>query len=120
MAEPNDRHRIYMYFQDCSGWQCQFLEADLKTSLRLQMHFTSSDKLVEFVECGGGFIDHPEVRMMLDQGTGKGSGGVFLSLKGVVILGERLTDYQDLISGIPVHSDRPDSKETLTGHGNRA
>jgi len=40
--------------------------------------------------------------------------------KGVVILGERLTDYQDLISGIPVHSDRPDSKETLTGHGNRA
>jgi circadian clock protein KaiC len=31
--------------------------------------------------------------------------------KGVVILGKRLTNYQGLISGIPVRSDRPDSKE---------
>jgi circadian clock protein KaiC len=31
--------------------------------------------------------------------------------KGVVILGKRLTDYQGLISGIPVHSGRPDSPE---------
>ena len=29
-----------------------------------------------------------------------------ITAKGVVILGKRLTDYQGLISGIPVHSDR--------------
>jgi hypothetical protein len=79
MFDANDRHRVYMYFQDCSGWQCQFLEADLQTSLRRQLHFASSDKLVEFVERGGGFKDQG-ARMMLDQGTEKGRGGVFLSL----------------------------------------
>jgi circadian clock protein KaiC len=31
--------------------------------------------------------------------------------KGVVILGKRLTNYQGLISGIPVHSGRSDQKE---------
>jgi circadian clock protein KaiC len=31
--------------------------------------------------------------------------------KGVVILGRRLINYQGLISGIPVHSDRSDLKE---------
>ena len=30
-----------------------------------------------------------------------------ITSKGVVILGKRLTNYQGLISGIPVHSDRP-------------
>jgi circadian clock protein KaiC len=34
-----------------------------------------------------------------------------ITSKGVVILGERLTNYQGLISGIPVHSDRSDSTE---------
>jgi circadian clock protein KaiC len=31
--------------------------------------------------------------------------------QGVVILGKRLDNYQGLISGIPVHSDRPDTRE---------
>jgi circadian clock protein KaiC len=30
--------------------------------------------------------------------------------KGVVVLGKRLTDYQGLISGVPVHADRSDPK----------
>jgi circadian clock protein KaiC len=34
-----------------------------------------------------------------------------ITSKGVVILGKRLTNYQGLISGIPVHSDRSDSTE---------
>ena len=34
MTSPNDRHGVYMSFMDRRGWQCQFLEADLKTSLR--------------------------------------------------------------------------------------
>jgi hypothetical protein len=31
--------------------------------------------------------------------------------QGVVILGKRLANYHGLISGIPVHSDRPDQTE---------
>jgi circadian clock protein KaiC len=34
-----------------------------------------------------------------------------ITSKGVVILGKRLTNYQGLISGIPVHSARSDSPE---------
>jgi circadian clock protein KaiC len=34
-----------------------------------------------------------------------------ITSKGVVILGKRLTNYQGLISGIPVHSARADSTE---------
>jgi circadian clock protein KaiC len=30
-----------------------------------------------------------------------------ITSKGVVILGKRLTDYQGLISGIPVHLNQP-------------
>jgi circadian clock protein KaiC len=34
-----------------------------------------------------------------------------ITSKGVVILGKRLIDYQRLISGIPTHSDRPESAD---------
>jgi circadian clock protein KaiC len=34
-----------------------------------------------------------------------------ITSKGVVILGKRLTNFQGLISGVPVHSDRSDPKE---------
>jgi circadian clock protein KaiC len=34
-----------------------------------------------------------------------------ITSKGVIILGKRLANYQGLISGIPVHSDRSDAKE---------
>ena len=34
-----------------------------------------------------------------------------ITSEGVVIMGKRLTNYQGLISGIPVHSNRPDSNE---------
>jgi len=34
-----------------------------------------------------------------------------ITSKGVVILGNRLTDYQGLITGIPVHTVRSDKKE---------
>jgi circadian clock protein KaiC len=33
-----------------------------------------------------------------------------ITSKGVVILGKRLTHYEGLISGIPLHSDRSDPK----------
>jgi len=34
-----------------------------------------------------------------------------ITSKGVVILGKRLTNFQGLISGVPVHSNRSDLKE---------
>ena len=79
MPPQDQRHRVYMSFQDRHGWQCQFLEADLQTPLPRKLHFSSSDKLVELVERGGGFPDQ-ESRMMLLQGISMGRGGVFLKL----------------------------------------
>jgi hypothetical protein len=79
MAGANDRHRVYMSFMDRHGWQCQFLEADLKTPLPRKLHFTSPDKIIELVERGGGLRDQ-ESRLMLEQGIAMGRGGVFLNL----------------------------------------
>jgi len=81
---PNDRHRVYLSFQDRNGWQCQFLEADLKTPLPRKLHFTSPDKIIEIVERGGGLRDQ-ESRLMLHQGISLGRGGVFLNLTEVAV-----------------------------------
>jgi circadian clock protein KaiC len=46
-----------------------------------------------------------------------------ITSQGVVILGERLTNYQGLISGIPRHSDRSEPTEEPsqdTGIGRKA
>ena len=79
MANPNDRHRVYLSFQDRHGWQCQFLEGDLQTPLPRRLNFASPDKIIELVERGGGFRDQ-ESRLMLEQGIAMGRGGVFLRL----------------------------------------
>jgi hypothetical protein len=79
MPSQDRTHRVYVSFQDRHGWQCQFLEADLKTPLPKRLHFTSSDKVVELVERGGGITDQ-ESRLMLEQGISMGRGGVFLNL----------------------------------------
>lgn len=50
----NDRHRVYLSFQDHHGWQCQFLEADLKSPLPKRLHLFLPDKIIELVERGGG------------------------------------------------------------------
>jgi hypothetical protein len=72
-------HRVYLSFQCRDGWQCQFLEADLQTSLPKRLHFASSNKVVELVERAGGFTDQ-ETRLMVNQGIEMGRGGIFLSL----------------------------------------
>ena len=79
MPPQDDRHRVYMYFQYRNGWQCQFLEQDLKTPLPRKLHFTSSEKVIELVERGGGITDQ-ESRLMLDQAIATGRGCVFLNL----------------------------------------
>jgi hypothetical protein len=75
----NDRHRVYLSFFDRRGWQCQFLEADLKTPLPKKLAFKSSDKIVALVERGAGITDQ-QSRLMLEEGIRKGRGGVWLSL----------------------------------------
>jgi circadian clock protein KaiC len=37
-----------------------------------------------------------------------------ITSQGVVILGKRLTNYQGLISGIPVYSERPNPQKEST------
>jgi hypothetical protein len=48
---------VYLSFQFRDGWQCQFLEQDLKTALPRKLHFASSDKLIELVKRAGGFTN---------------------------------------------------------------
>jgi hypothetical protein len=62
-----------MYFQYRNGWQCQFLETDLKTSLPKKLHFTSPEKVIKPVERGGGITDQ-ESRLMLNQAIATGRG----------------------------------------------
>ena len=79
MTSRDDHHRVYVSFQFRNGWHCQFLEADLKTSLPKRLHFASPDKIIELVQRGGGIADQ-EVRLMLNQAIETGRGGVFLNL----------------------------------------
>ena len=79
MTSEEVRHRVYLSFQCRCGWQCQFLEQDLKTPLPRKLRFASPDKVVELVERGGG-LSNLESRQALDQAIGIGRGGVFLNL----------------------------------------
>jgi hypothetical protein len=62
-----------------SGWYCQFLEEDLKTSLPRKFTFATSDKVVELAEKGRGLKDSAD-RRALEHGISMGRGGVFLNL----------------------------------------
>jgi hypothetical protein len=79
MSVGDEHHRVYMSFQFRNGWHCQFLEADLRTSLPRKLHFTSPDKVIELVKRGGGLTDQ-ESRLMLNQAIATGRGGLFLNL----------------------------------------
>jgi len=71
--------RVYMYFMKRQGWYCQFLEADLKTSLPLKLNLDCPEKLIEMAERGGG-LPNREADQMLRYGIEMGRGGVWLSL----------------------------------------
>src|ERR1700753_3970626 len=46
-------HTVYLHFMsNQSGWHCQFLEADLKTSLPRRFTFASPDKIRELARRG--------------------------------------------------------------------
>jgi hypothetical protein len=75
------RRRVYMYFMQRQGWYCQFLEADLKTSLPRKLNLDDPAKLIEMVERGSG-LPNSEADQMLRYGIEMGRGGVWLSLTG--------------------------------------
>jgi hypothetical protein len=45
--------RAYMSFMLNKGWYCQFLEPDLKTSLRRKLTFASADKVRQMQQSFG-------------------------------------------------------------------
>jgi hypothetical protein len=72
-------HRVYMSFFFRSGWQVQFLEADLRTPLPRTLTFTDPDKIRELARRGEAWGDQ-ESRQMLEHAIETGRGGVFLRL----------------------------------------
>jgi hypothetical protein len=71
--------RVYMYFMQREGWYCQFLEADLKTSLPCKLNLDDPAKLIEMAERDGG-LPNLEAAQMLSHGINMGRGGVWLNL----------------------------------------
>jgi hypothetical protein len=58
----NDRpsHQVYMFFFMRSGWQVQFLEANLKTPLPRKFTFADPEKIRELARRGEAWGDsHP-------------------------------------------------------------
>src|SRR5580658_3522986 len=72
-------HRVYMYFFFRSGWQVQFLEADLKTPLPRKLTFTDPEKIRELARRGEAW-GTSEARQMLEHGIETGRGGCYLRL----------------------------------------
>jgi hypothetical protein len=72
-------HRVYMSFFLRSGWQVQFLEADLKTPLPRTFRFTDPEKIRELARRGEAW-GTSETRQMLELAIEQGRGGVYLRL----------------------------------------
>ena len=77
-CEP--RHKVYMSFMSRpEGWFCQFLEADLKTSLRRTFTFKDELKIIDMAKRGGAEFSLAG-RQGIEQGISSGRGGVWLNL----------------------------------------
>ena len=72
-------HRVYMTFFVRSGWQVQFLEADLRTPLPKKLTFNDPEKIRELARRGEAWGDS-ESRQMLEHGIENGHGGLYLRL----------------------------------------
>ena len=72
-------HRVFMTFFQRSGWQVQFLEADLRTPLPRKFTFTDPDKIRELARKGEAWGDS-ESWQMLEYAIENGRGGVYLRL----------------------------------------
>jgi len=68
-----------MFFMHNNGWSCQFLESDLKTSLRRKLTFASAAKIREMFDR---FSEDQklEARQALDYAISIGRGSIWLDL----------------------------------------
>jgi len=73
------RRKVYLSFMRNTGWYCQFLEADLKTSLPRKFTFATPDKILQLAERAGALKDLA-TRQAIEHGLETGRGGVFLML----------------------------------------
>ena len=73
-------HTVYLHFMNNHlGWHCQFLEADLKTSLPRTFTFASAEKIRELARRGEAW-GNLESKQALEHGIEMGRGGVYLKL----------------------------------------
>ena len=68
-----------MYFFLRTGWFCQFLEEDLKTSLPRTLTFQSSDKVMAMAKAGGAAKQLEDVAA-IEHAITVGRGGIWLNL----------------------------------------
>lgn len=61
------------------GWYCQFLEANLRTSLPKKLTFASANQVREMAEIGGA-MTNLENRRTFEHEVMQGRGGVYLNL----------------------------------------
>lgn len=73
------RRRVFMTFQEQTGWCCQFLEEDARTPLPRRLNLLSQEKLLEIAERGGAKMDL-EARQALRRAIDMGRGGIWLEL----------------------------------------
>jgi hypothetical protein len=73
-------HTVYLHFMSGrKGWHCQFLEADLKTSLPRTLTFAGPEKIRELARRGEAWGDL-ESRQALEHAIEMGRGGMYLKL----------------------------------------
>jgi hypothetical protein len=73
-------HTVYLHFMSSqNGWHCQFLEADLKTSLPRTFTFAHADKIRELARRGEAW-GTLESKQALEQAIEMGRGGLYLRL----------------------------------------
>ena len=74
------KRKIFMSYALVKGiWHCQFLEADLKTSLPRKFSFASDEKLIELAKRGGALRDLAD-KQALERGMSTGRGSLNLHL----------------------------------------
>ena len=76
---PMGKRKVYLYYMCNRGWECQFLEADLKTPVGRRMTFADPQKVIELAERGGAFKDLAS-RQAMDYGINMGRGSAWLWL----------------------------------------
>jgi hypothetical protein len=76
-AASGSKRRVYLHFMLRAGWHCQFLEADLKTSLPKKLTLPDPETLIQLAERGG-YDASLEGRKALEHVIETGRGGVWL------------------------------------------